>query len=143
MNEVSSFDPEFDPRRTKRRRDLALVVYLASGSVFGVLDLILYYHDTWSSISWVLNTLVGIVAIVAWCAYDARLKGMTISLGLRLAIWLIALVGVPVYLVRSRGWGGAARLGFGLPVFLLGLGLYYAGWYTASWVAEASGYYSG
>jgi hypothetical protein len=125
----------------RKKRSLALAVFLGTSVAFGIVDLLLYQNAGWESCSWILNTIVGVVAIVAWCRYDSQIRGYPLSASLKLLIWLIALIGVPVYLVQSRGWKGAAKLGFGLPVFLLNAGLYYGGWYAAREIGARVGYF--
>jgi len=125
----------------KRKRDIAFAVFLGSSVVFGIADLVFYRSESWISTSFVLNTIAGTMAIASWCRYDSHVQNYPLSGRLWLVIWLIALVGVPVYLVQSRGWRRAARIGFGLPVFLLSIGLYYIGWYCSYWIADKGGYF--
>jgi len=132
-----------DPCITSQRlkRDIALAVFFISSLAFGVADLLLYRNSSWTSTSWILNAIVGIIAIVSWCRYDSQVQGFVMNGSLRLIIWLLAAVGVPMYLVRSRGWRRAARVGFGIPAFVLSVALYYAGWYSSFWLAGKMGYF--
>jgi hypothetical protein len=128
-------------RVQKRKRRIALVVFLASSAMFGAADLLLNRNTGWIAMSGILDTIIGIIAIVAWCKYDAQIHTYPMTRGLKLLIWLFAVIGVPLYLVRSRGWIGAAKIGFGLPAFLLSIGLYYGGWYAAHAIGTQMGYF--
>jgi hypothetical protein len=123
------------------KRSVALYAFLVSSAVFGVADLLLYANNSWIEVSWLLNAVVGIFTIVAWCRYDSQIQNFPLSGTLAFIIWALSIVGVLMYLVRSRGWGGAARVGFGLPIFLLSIGLYYGSWYASRWVAQKMGYF--
>jgi len=131
---------EFDAR-VKKKRSIALLAFLVSSALFGAADIFLYYSTSWSQGTWVLSTILAAVLLYTWCHYDALLLKQLIPRSLRFCIVLFAIVGVPMYLVRSRGWRGAARVGFGIPVLLLSIGIYYGSWYASLWIAEATGYY--
>ena len=123
------------------KRAIALYVFLISSAAFGIVDLLLYSNQSWNSTSWVLNTILGISAVVAWCRYDSQIRNFPLSGSLVFIIWALAIVGVPMYLIRSRGWARATRIGFGFPIFILSLGLYYSCWYGTRWVAAKTGYF--
>ena len=88
-----------------------------------------------------MDAIVGIILIYYWCRYDASIRNELISTEMKIGIILITIIAVPIYLKRTRGWKGAAKIGFGIPVMLLNMLLYYAGWYVSSWIASATGYY--
>lgn len=75
--------------------------------------------------------IIGLLAIVCWLSYDAALRNYPLNGGVRWCVILIAAIGVPLYLVRARGWKGAAVLGFGIPAFAMNIGTYYLGWFIA------------
>lgn len=126
----------------KRRRSFALAIFVFAGFPFGAADLLLYANETGGRVSEILGLLVSVLAISAWCRFDAGIQNYPLTLGLRLMILLLAVIGVPMYLVRARGRRGAVRVGFGLPPFLASVALYYAGWYMAYWIAGMAGYFN-
>lgn len=115
----------------RTKRFWCLMIILFSPLFFGVLDLIFFDDESVQNGSYLISMIIGILAIVCWVSYDAALRGFPFNGGLRWCVILIAAVGVPVYLVKSRGWKGAAVLGFGIPAFLISMGTYYLGWFTA------------
>lgn len=121
----------------RRKRFLCLSVFLLSPFAFGVIDLIYYDSQSAEDSSYLISTIIGIFAIVGWVSYDAALRDYPLSSGLRWCVILLAVVGVPLYLVRTRGWKGAAIIGFGLPALLISMATYSLGysvaWLTGSW----------
>jgi hypothetical protein len=51
------------------------------------------------------------VAILMWCLYDSAERSCHIKLPMRILIFGIAGVGVPVYLLRTRGLKGIVSIG--------------------------------
>lgn len=124
------------------KRAVALSIFLGSSAAFGVADLLLYANTGWPMISLLFNTLIGAATIVAWCRFDSIIHVYPLTTRLSVSIFLLAIVAVPVYLVRSRGWTAAAKLGFGLPIFLLAIGLYHGCWHATFWIADHAGYFA-
>lgn len=81
-----------------------------------------------------VDVLVATAAIATWCHFDARILDYRISRGLRVWIVLASLIAVPIYIVDSRGWRGAWRLGLGLPFFAVSIWSHDFGWSLASYV---------
>lgn len=52
-----------------------------------------------------LLCITGILAVLFWCRFDAREHRCRLSKRLSAVIVLIAIVGVPIYLIKSRGMG--------------------------------------
>src|SRR5262245_40181770 len=96
------------------KRSIALWAFLLSAALGGAADLFFYY-TSWSQWSCLVSTVVEVLLIYTWCHYDAVLYKQLIPRSLKFYIVLLAIIGVPMYLVRSRGWRGAARVGFGIP----------------------------
>ncbi len=115
------------------KRFWCLIVFLLSPLAFGVFDLVFYDSQSAEDGSYLISTIIGIFTVVGWVSYDAALRDYPLTSGLRWCVILLAAVGVPVYLVRTRGWKGAARLGFGIPAFLTSMASYCLG-YSAAWV---------
>lgn len=59
------------------------------------------------------------LVLLAWCFRDADEKRVPITRWLGLCLLMLAVVGVPWYFVRSRGWFGALKRGFGLGIVAL------------------------
>ena len=70
------------------------------------------------------DILMGVILnmiLLGWCSIDAKEKIARISGLLRFALILIPLVGVPWYFIRSRGFVGALKHGFGFGLFAIWL----------------------
>ncbi len=52
---------------------------------------------------WMAEGLAVALFALRWCALDSEDRGRRLGRGMGLAIFLIAIVGVPVYLLRTRG----------------------------------------
>src|SRR5262249_33577365 len=113
----------------RKKRSIALWGFVVLSALSGAADLIFHYITIWSKESWTMSTVIGALLIYTWCHYDALVYKQLIPRSLKFCIVLLAIVGVPIYLVRSRGWLGAARVGFGIPVLLLSIGVYYGSWF--------------
>jgi hypothetical protein len=59
--------------------------------------------------------------MLGWCSIDAQEKTVRISGLLRFALFVISLIGVPWYFIRSRGLVGALKNGFGFGLFIIWL----------------------
>ena len=49
------------------------------------------------------------LVIYAWFVYDAKCRDFRPGMWLRIGVFLIAPIGIPVYLVKSRGWRGSLK----------------------------------
>lgn len=54
----------------------------------------------------IVSTLVSLASFLFWIEVDAAHRGYDITKGLRYLIILITVVGLPVYIIKSRGWLG-------------------------------------
>lgn len=115
---------EFDDQRDRRLRAGALIVFFATGAVFGILDGVLSSRPSWDFTSYVSTTLIVTGLVLTWCIADARIRRYPLTRGLTLLIFLISLVGLAAYLVKTRGWKPSLKLGLGLPAFLIWEALY-------------------
>lgn len=94
--------------------------YLWALAGFGVLHGALYSfglsHPPSQMGLQVFNAFTFNLALLGWCYADAEEKKVPITQFLGLALLLFAMVGVPWYFVRSRGFLGACKgaFGFGL-----------------------------
>lgn len=59
------------------------------------------------------------LVLLGWCFRDADDRRVPITLWLGLCLLMLAVLGVPWYFVRSRGWVRALKQGFGLGIIAL------------------------
>lgn len=59
------------------------------------------------------------LVLLGWCFADAEERKIPITRFLGLALLTVATVGVPWYFIRSRGFVGAVKGGFGFGLILL------------------------
>ena|SRR2546422_11110501 len=65
-----------------------------------------------------LHAISSLVLVLAWFWIDARDRGYKASIVLRVAMLFLAVVALPYYLFRSRGFvGGLKSLGLSILVF--------------------------
>ena len=118
-----------------------MALFLGVALLSGIVDLLIYHNDDWLFISLVVSTIITVGAATLWCIYDARIMRLQIPRDLILLIVFLTPAGVLLYLVKSRGWRKAMKLGFGAPVLALHQAFYYMAWYTTRWIAGSVGYY--
>jgi len=126
----------------RRKRTHALILLIAWALLSGIAD-ILWYFSQWALfLSFVVQLGVQMWATFSWCENDAHMRRFVMPSGMMGVIITMAPIGVPWYFVRSRGWMGAARGGFGLPLILLSCVLYFSAWFGARSMAAWLGYFS-
>ena len=108
----------------RRKRSIALWTFLLSQIPFAIMDLQMSSDSSWAQGGLVLSSIVCTVCIYLWCLNDARLREFQFTGGWTMAIVFLAIIAVPVYLKRTRGWKGALKVGFGLPVLAASIALY-------------------
>lgn len=123
-----------DKPKVLRGRRVSLAVLFLSSFVFGILDPILVDVEGWEIASLAIDSVISTLAILAWMFYDARLREYPLGLGLRILTFLIVPVGLAVFLVKSRGWGAAAKAGFGLWILGASMGIYLAVCTVMEWL---------
>ena len=103
---IQQFDenePFDEPIKTAKR--LCLVGLLLLFVVMGVLEPLLVLKQADRTVT-LLGGLVSIVLIFIWCQNDSYERSYRIPKSLRLLIIFVAILGVPIYLLRTRGiWG--------------------------------------
>ena len=98
----ASSEPVVDFAKAKRRRLLwLLVLWTASG----VLDPLLADAEIAGLLPLVLG-LATTVLIISWCQVDARERGFAIRSWLFVTLFFLTFLGVPIYLLRTRGARG-------------------------------------
>lgn len=120
--------------RVVRGKRVALGILFLSSFVFGILDPMWSDVEGWEVGSLVIDSVVSTLAILAWMFYDARLREYPLGLGLRILTFLIVPVGLAVFLVKSRGWGAAAKAGFGLWILGASMAIYLAVCTVVEWL---------
>lgn len=115
---------------------LAVVALLTMGMVA-------FYHDMGLTlVLYVAVCLTMTSGVLAWCIYDSMARGLRLSHGDLMWIWLLGPIFVPAYFYRSRGIKGAAKSLFGLSLYIPLYALYFATWpltvVTLTWL----GYFS-
>jgi hypothetical protein len=121
MDEVIPIEIETAPDHRKEKRR-ALLLMLAVMTLAGSAS------TSIAAIGNVVMPLFGFLLLIlatTWIYYDSVDRGAPIGTGMRLAILLVAFVGVPVYIFRSRGFTGGVVLALkGLLYLLLLLCIY-------------------
>ena len=100
--------PSVDYARKKRRVKMLLLGYSA---IFGVINCSLPENDS------VLDIIVGLpllILMISWCFTDGAERDHRIGRTMRLLLILLFIVGFPIYLLQTRGFGGFKTLGLTL-----------------------------
>ena len=136
---IENCDIEIPPSRRKRKN--ALMLLIAWALLSGVLDVLWYYSQWALFLSFVVHLGVQMGAALSWCENDAHMRRFVMPSGMVGFIITMGFIGVPWYFIRSRGWVGAAKRGFGLPLILLSSVLYLSAWTGARSLAASMGYF--
>jgi hypothetical protein len=126
---------------SRRKRQEALMLLIAWALLSGILDIVWYYSQWALFLSFVVHLGVQMGAAFSWCENDAHMRRFVMPSGMMGFIITMGLIGVPWYFIRSRGWMGAAKWGFGLPLILLSSVLYFSAWSGARSMAASLGYF--
>jgi hypothetical protein len=93
-----------------------------------------------SSDGGLVATILFIILVYQWYSLDRRARRYDSSPFLNLAVMLVAIVGLPVYFVRSRGWkGGLAASALAFAVLLVSVALSAAGMWAGQALAAQLG----
>lgn len=115
-------------RRTQSRRrrlgsqaaKFRCLIALAALSVLdGVVSALVQEYTSADRVFSVIIGLGGVIVILFWCLYDARQRNYHINLFFRVLIVVFACIGVPAYLLTTRGIRGFYSIGL-LGLFVLG-----------------------
>jgi len=101
--------------RAKRRRLLSL---LALSIAAGVLQQLLADAEIADLLPFVVG-LATTVLIISWCNVDARERDFTIKPWLFVTMFFLTFIGVPIYLLRTRGVRGMFSILLALLFFVL------------------------
>ena len=99
-----------DGPATKKAKILCLLGMLALVVVVGVLEQITPDTRDVDQLLTIGTAVIEIILINVWCQYDSWERSYTIGKPLRLLIIFFAAIGVPVYLLRTRGWRGLVSI---------------------------------
>lgn len=125
----------------RRKRKSALMVLIAVALLSGIGD-VLWYFSPWALfLSFVVSLGVQMGAAFSWCKNDAHMRRFVMPSGMMGVIITMGFIGVPWYFIRSRGWMGAAKQCFGLPLILMSSVLYFSAWSGARSMAALMGYF--
>ena len=95
-----------DFAKAKRRR----LIWMASLSVVsGVVQQLLVDGEMGRPLQ-LVSALATTVLIASWCHVDARQRDFTIGRGMFLTIVFLTFLGVPIYLLRTRGVRGIVSI---------------------------------
>lgn len=92
---------------------------LVFAAVIGVAAQLFAASEGSDQVITVVAAFGGILLVVMWCQYDAAEQQYTIRKPLLLLIIFVALIGVPVYLFRTRGIHGIYSSVLALAFFVL------------------------
>jgi predicted neutral ceramidase superfamily lipid hydrolase len=124
------------------RRRIAFVALVSVSFFWGALG-VAFYHD--SLVSRLIDGF-GIIfvclAISLWSRYDSQIRAFVLTIGLRLLILLVGIVGVPLYFWQSRSRRDCVRSFFGLYLYAALYAAYLIGWYCAGYILTQTGYFS-
>jgi hypothetical protein len=95
-----------DGAAVKKAKRQCLLGLLGLASIIGVLDQVFVDDRSSDRLLTTGSAVIAVVLIAAWCHYDSWQRSYTIGTPLRILILLLAAIGVPVYLLRTRGWRG-------------------------------------
>ena len=107
---IEQFDedePCDEPTKTAKMR--CLVGLLLLFVVMGVLDQLVVQKQA-DRVVTVVGGLVSIVLIFIWCQNDSYERSYRIPKALRLLIIFVAILGIPIYLFRTRGIRGVVSI---------------------------------
>lgn len=105
LNDQSATDYA-DEATVKKAKRQCLLGLLGLAAIVGVLDQVLVDDRSYDRLLTTGSAVIAVVLIAAWCHYDSWQRSYTIGTPLRFLILLLAAIGVPVYLLRTRGWRG-------------------------------------
>jgi hypothetical protein len=95
-----------EEHRIKVAKRRCLFGMLALAAIVGVLEAIFGEDPGTDKALTIVYALTAAFLLVTWCQYDARLYAYRIRKPLLLLIFLLAIIGLPVYLLRARGYRG-------------------------------------
>jgi len=89
-----------------RAKRLRLIGLLVLSTVFGAIEQLQEINDFDGTFFIIAGTIGVVMLVVSWCLLDARERGYTIPKLLLVLIVLFGAIGLPLYLIRTRGVRG-------------------------------------
>jgi hypothetical protein len=98
-------DPGAPPAhdRRKHQKTLILVALLVLTALCGALWLFVPEGSPNEPLVYVGQSFATVLLVLLWCHVDSRQRGYRLSKGLSILIVLVAVVGLPIYFLKSRG----------------------------------------
>ena len=129
------------PNRNKKQ-SLAYWLCVLALCVTTALQVIFYYQEDLAVYLYILSCFSIGGGVYTWCHYDGKERGYRFTQNMRIAIGVAGPVAIPVYFVRTRGFKAAAKVGFGLFLYIPFYALYYAVWPLTGRILKTIGYYT-
>lgn len=128
-------DAVIDTGMKKRRIIILLIAYSA---ILGVIDCFRMEGD--KGLDLVLS-LPALILAITWCYWDASERGHRIGRMTKLTLILMFMVGFPIYLFQTRGWGAFKALGMTLLLFVAMFICEQAAIYLTMFVGDIAGWW--
>jgi hypothetical protein len=106
-----------EANRIKAAKRRCLFGMLALAAIVGVLDQIFADDRGTDKFVTVIYALTAAFLLITWCQYDSRLYAYRIRKPLLLLIFLLAIIGLPLYLLRTRGYRGLISIAIAAAFF--------------------------
>jgi hypothetical protein len=88
---------------------LPLLLLPVLAFVFGCLEYGPAQGPEAGSVTLTTHAVLSLACVFAWFVSDARERGYRASIVLKIAMLALAIVALPYYLFRSRGWTGGVK----------------------------------
>lgn len=109
----------------RARKPQCLVAMLVVSTAWGAMLPFLIRYAALKEVTGLVVSVVTIVLMVAWCRYDSHERDFEIKRPLLWLIILVFFIGIPAYLLASRGIRGIVSIAFALGFAIVCL---LAGW---------------
>lgn len=112
--------PEGKALSFESRKRNALFALLGIAAVSSIATWVFSDGGLGYSLTLILGIIAQFVAIIQWCKADAEQRNFEFSIGDRVFIVLLALIGLPNYFIKSRGFiKGLVSTGYAILFWIL------------------------